>query len=159
MEKRISMIPKTLLAAILVTANVVSSTASWAQIMHPVKWSYAAKITGPNEAVIFLRATIDEGWHIYSTYQKDGGPVKTSFMFGPSVDFETVGSLSEPKPITKYEKAFEMDVSYFERQVTFQQKLHLKASQITVKGSLKFMVCNDRQCLPPETIAFSIPVK
>ncbi len=50
-----------------------------AQIMDPVKWSYGAKKTGKNEAVIFLKATIDDGWHIYSTKQKDGGPVKTTF--------------------------------------------------------------------------------
>jgi hypothetical protein len=130
-----------------------------AQILHPVKWSYAAKITGPNEAVVFLKAIIDEGWHIYSAYQKDGGPVKTSFVFVPSVGYSLNGAVSEPQPITKYEKAFEMDVSYFENQVIFQQKVHLKGSQATVKGSLKFMVCNDRQCLPPETVAFSIPVK
>lgn len=153
------MVPKVLTVIILIVFGSILPISSKAQILHPVKWSYAAKITGPNEAVIFLKATIDQGWHIYSAYQKDGGPVKTSFTFSPSPDFEIVGPLSEPKPVTKYEDAFEMDVSYFENQVIFQQKVHLKSKQATVKGSLKFMVCNDRQCLPPETIRFEIPIK
>jgi hypothetical protein len=130
-----------------------------AQILHPVKWSYAAKKTGKKEASIFLKATIDGGWHIYSTAQKDGGPVKTSFTFNPTNEYNLTGTINEPKPITKYEKAFEMDVSYFESAVIFQQKVKLNIANPIIKGTLKFMVCNDRQCLPPETVSFSIPVK
>lgn len=129
------------------------------QILHPIKWSYAAKKTSKNEAVIFLKATIDEGWHIYSTVQKDGGPIKTSFLFTSSKDYDLIGTVSEPKPVTKYEKAFEMDVSYFENSVIFQQKVRLKAANVTVKGTLKFMTCNDKQCLPPETVSFETPIK
>jgi len=129
-----------------------------AQILHPVRWSYAAKRINATEAVILLKADIGEGWHIYSAYQKDGGPVKTSFEFTPSADYSLAGGISEPQPVTKYEKAFDMNVSYFEKQVIFQQKIHLKAKQVLIKGNLKFMVCNDRQCLPPETVSFSGPV-
>jgi hypothetical protein len=52
-----------------------------------------------------------------------------------------------------------MNVSFFEKSVIFQQKVKLKAGQATVKGTLEYMTCNDKQCLPPETIAFSIAVK
>jgi len=159
MKKENSVVQKTIVGVILLAFGLILSKESDAQVFHPVKWSYASKKTGPNEVVVFLKATIDQGWHIYSAYQKDGGPVKTSFTFSPAPDFELAGPLSEPKPVTNYEKVFEMDVSYFENQVIFQQKVHLKKGQVTVKGSLKFMVCNDRQCLPPETVTFSIPVK
>ncbi|MFI5160464.1 MAG: protein-disulfide reductase DsbD domain-containing protein [Sphingobacteriales bacterium] len=133
-----------------------------AQILHPVKWSYAAKVTGPNEAVIFIRATIDQGWHIYSTAQQEGGPIKTSFSFKTSKNYMLDGSIAEPGSVTKYEKAFEMNVSYFENVVTFQQKVSLKAStpdKYIVNGTLRYMVCNDHQCLPPEDVSFSIAVK
>ena len=138
-------------------ALIMMSSALKAQILTPVKWSYAAKKTGKNEAVVFIKATIDDGWHIYSQTVKDGGPVKTSFTFSPSTAFTLVGNTIEP--ITRNEKVFKMDVSYFEKSVIFQQKIHLNSGLATVKGTLEYMTCNDHQCLPPDDIDFSIAVK
>ena len=67
----------------VMTALLISAS-SYSQILNPVKWSYATKKTGSNEAIIYLKATIDKGWHIYSQQLADGGPVKTSFSFSPS---------------------------------------------------------------------------
>ena len=52
-----------------------------------------------------------------------------------------------------------MNVSYFEKSVIFQQKVKLTGANATVKGTLEYMVCDDSQCLPPETVEFSVPVK
>jgi hypothetical protein len=52
-----------------------------------------------------------------------------------------------------------MNVAYFEKSVIFQQKVKLNRGTTTVKGKVEYMVCNDRQCLPPEEVEFSIPVK
>jgi DsbC/DsbD-like thiol-disulfide interchange protein len=135
------------------------STGLFAQILTPVKWSYAAKKISKTEAVLLLKASIDNGWHIYSTQQKDGGPIKTSFTFTPSKDYVINGAIAEPKPTTKFEQAFKMNVSYFEKAVIFQQKIKLKKDQTNIKGKIEFMVCNDKQCLPPDDVDFSIPVK
>src|ERR1700744_2674451 len=143
---------------LLITVLMVSAGA-FAQIEAPVKWAYAAKRISPTEAVVFLRATIDDGWHIYSVNQKDGGPIKTSFTFPASKDYVVEGKPSEPAPVTKYEPTFKMDVSYFEKTVTFQQKIKLKTAGATVvKGSLEYMTCNDHKCLPPDDVDFTIPV-
>jgi len=106
-----------------------------------------------------LKATIDNGWHIYSQNVKDGGPVKTSFTFKASPDYSLVGGTAEPKPVTRREETFHMNVSFFENSVMFQQKVRLKKGQATVNGTLEYMTCNDRQCLPPEDIDFSVAVK
>ena len=140
-------------------ALIIMGSTLKAQILTPVKWSYAAKKTGENEAVLFFKATIDNGWHIYSQTVKDGGPVKTSFKFSSSTAFTLVGKTIEPTPITRNEQVFKMDVSYFEKSVIFQQKIHLKSGKATVTGSLEYMTCNDHQCLPPEDIDFTIDVK
>jgi len=134
------------------------SAASYAQIESPVKWSYAAKKLNNNEAVIFLRATIQDGWHIYSLNVGDGGPIKTSFKFTPSKEYALVGTVAEPSPIKKYEDAFKMNVTYFEKTVTFQQKIKLKGSVSVIKGQLEYMTCNDKKCLPPEDVDFSVPL-
>ncbi len=142
----------------IMTGLLLSLTAS-SQILKPVKWSYAAKKTSAKEAVVYLKATIEEGWHLYSQTVPEGGPVKTTITFSPDKSFSLVGKTVEPKPITKHEAVFNMDVSYFESSVIFQQKVKLTGAGATVKGTIEFMVCNDSQCLPPETIDFSVPVK
>ncbi|MDB5134818.1 MAG: sugar transporter [Mucilaginibacter sp.] len=135
------------------------SAGAYAQIEAPVKWSYAAKRINKNEAVILLRATIQDGWHIYSLNVKDGGPIKTSFKFTPSKEYALVGNTTEPTPVTRYEDAFKMNVSYFEKTVIFQQKIKLKSDKVTaIKGQLEYMTCNDKKCLPPEDIDFTVPL-
>jgi len=145
----------------ITTTLVLSSIAlaTRAQILTPVHWSYGAKKLNNSEAVVFIKATIDDGWHLYSQYVKEGGPVKTTFTFPASPEYTLVGKTIEPKPITRNEPVFKMDVSFFEKEVIFQQKIKLKAGQATVKGTLEYMTCNDHQCLPPDDIDFSIPVK
>lgn len=130
-----------------------------AQIQSPVKWSYVGKKTSSTEAAIYIKASINNGWHIYSINQKEGGPNKTVFSFTPSKDFDLIGKVIEPKPITKFEEVFDMNVMYFEKSVVFSQKIKLKAKQVTVKGKVEFMVCTNKECLPPDEVAFSIPVK
>jgi DsbC/DsbD-like thiol-disulfide interchange protein len=144
---------------LLLITLLTLSAATFAQIEKPVKWSYAAKRVSSTEAVVFLRATIDQGWHIYSQNVKDGGPIKTSFTFAPSKEYALVGKTAEPTPITKYESVFSMNVSYFEKTVTFQQKIKLKsANAASVKGQLEYETCNNSKCLPPEDVDFDIPL-
>lgn len=147
---------KKIFAAIIlvVTVNCLS-----AQILHPVKWSYAAKRIGKNEAVLFLKATIEDGWHIYSAYQEASGPVKTAFVFTPAKDYILMGNVTEPAPVNKFEEAFNMQVKYFEHSAIFQQKISLKSAHPVVSGKLTYMVCNNQKCLSPEDLEFSIPVK
>ncbi|MFC4209809.1 protein-disulfide reductase DsbD domain-containing protein [Pedobacter lithocola] len=132
---------------------------AYSQILKPVSWSYAAKRTGPSTATIFIKATMDQGWHIYSQFVKAGGPVKTAITFPVHNTYSLIGPTIEPKATTKYESSFKMNVSYFEKSVVFQQKMKLKTMPVYVKGRVEFMACDDKQCLPPEEVDFSILVK
>jgi len=135
------------------------SVTTYSQILKPVTFSYAAKKTSPTEATVYIKATIDQGWHLYSQFVKDGGPVKTTFTFPSSKTFTLIGATTEPKPVTRFEPTFNMNVSFFQNSVIFQQKVKLTGKDVIVKGNVEFMVCNDTQCLPPEQVEFSIPVK
>jgi len=129
-------------------------------IEHPVKWLYAAKKINSQEAVLLIKATINTNWHIYSLNGGgEEGPVKTSFTFTPSSEYNLDGKIAEPMPVTHFEKAFNMNVSYFENSVVFQQKIKLKSSQAPIKGSLEYMACTNQKCLPPEEVDFSILIK
>lgn len=144
---------------LILTLVLFSAVGAFAQLENPVTWSYVAKKTSKTEAIVYVKATIDEGWHIYSQTVKAGGPTKTIFTFSPSKEYTLVGKTIEPKPISTYEKTFKMNVAYFENEVVFQQKVKLNKGQTTVKGKVEFGVCNDHSCLPPAEVAFSVPVK
>ncbi|WDF55836.1 protein-disulfide reductase DsbD domain-containing protein [Mucilaginibacter sp. KACC 22063] len=129
------------------------------QILTPVHWSYAAKRLNDKEAVIFIKATMDKGWHVYSQTLQKGGPVKTTITFEPSKKFQLNGKTEEPAPVTKFEKVFNMEISYFADEVIFQQKIKLKTNgPVTVKGNIHYMTCNDEKCLPPDDAAFTVRV-
>jgi thiol:disulfide interchange protein DsbD len=145
----------TLVFAMLLFAALGAS----AQIETPVTWSYAQKKISNTEAVVYIKATIQDGWHIYSQNVKPGGPVKTTIKFNPSKEFTKVGGTTEPKPISKFEKVFDMNVGYFEKSVVFQQKIKLTKPTASVSGTIEFMVCDESRCLPPDEIKFAVVVK
>ncbi|WP_377612520.1 MULTISPECIES: protein-disulfide reductase DsbD domain-containing protein [Olivibacter] len=147
-------IKRLLLSAFFITVSLTAQS----QILKPVKWSYAAKKINASEAVLYLKATIDDGWHLYSQHIAEGGPIKTSIKFAPSSSFTLIGKTIEPKPTTTFEKVFNMKVSFFSKQVIFQQKIKFKPGATNVKGSIEYMVCDDKQCLPPEEVSFTIPL-
>ncbi|MFM6976021.1 MAG: cytochrome c biogenesis protein CcdA [Sphingobacteriaceae bacterium] len=130
-----------------------------AQIEEPVKWSYAAQKISEGDANILIKAQIDKGWHLYSQFIEEGGPIPTSFKFSPSADFKLIGKVAEsPKAVAAFDNNFGMKIAWHENSATFTQKIKTSKSKLTVKGVLEFMVCNDRKCLPPTEVEFSIPV-
>jgi len=51
---------------LLITAVIFAVTGAFAQIHKPVKWTVASKKLNNNEAVVYVKGTIQNGWHIYS---------------------------------------------------------------------------------------------
>lgn len=148
---------KKLIIALLLLSSVQFVQA---QIVKPVKWSYAAKKVSATEAIVYLKATIDKGWHMYSQNMADGGPTKTVFTFAPSAQYALVGKTLESKPIAKFEKMFNMQVKYFENEAVFQQRVKLKSkNQLSVKGSVYFGACDDTTCTAPEDVPFNVVIK
>ena len=136
-----------------------TSLGAFAQLDDTVSWSYVAKKTSATEATVYVKATIEDGWHLYSQNVKPGGPNKTIFTFAKSKNYTLVGATTEPKPISKFEKVFNMNVPYFADEVVFQQKVKLNKGAKSVKGKVEFMVCNNSKCLPPSEVEFNVPIK
>lgn len=130
-----------------------------AQIMNPVNWSYSAKKTGDKTYELHITANIDGNWHLYAQDAGEG-PEPTSFAFtaNPLVVFD--GKVAELGNLEKsYDKNFNSVLKYYAKKVDFVQKIKVRSSIATVvKGTVTYMVCNDRQCLPPRDVPFSIKV-
>ena len=127
----------------------------------PYTWSFTAKKISNNVFEIHCSATLTDPWHTYSQFTPAGGPVPTKFSFQKNPLYTIDGAVVENGDLkTRFEKAFGIDVKYFEGNVDFVQKLTLKANTKTnCSGAVTFMVCNDTECLPPFTQKFSVALK
>ncbi|MBC7745593.1 MAG: thioredoxin family protein [Flavobacterium sp.] len=130
-----------------------------AQIFDPVKWSFGSKKVNDKEADLIITAKIEPGWHVYSQFIGEGGPIPTSFNFNPSVDYKLVGKVTEsPKAESAFDETFDMQIAWHKNEVTFAQRVKLTKPQTNITGKLEFMVCNDERCLPASEVEFNIPV-
>ncbi len=128
-----------------------------AQVENPVQWSFSAQPSGNKQYVVHLTATIQNKWHIYAQDAGEGpAPTVVTFALNPLVQLE--GSIQEiGKLETVFDKNFNSNLRYYSNKVDFVQKIKIKSSASTIlKGTIGYMVCNDRKCLPPKEIPFSI---
>lgn len=133
---------------------------SFSQVLNPVKWTYSVKQIDDANAELIFTAKIDKGWHLYSQYMEEGGPIVTNFIFNKDKNYALNGKTSEPKPESEYDDMFKMTVKYFNSQAVFKQKIKiLSKTDFTVKGNFEYMVCNDGSCIPFSDNSFEFKVK
>lgn len=126
-----------------------------AQIQEPVKFKTEWKNVSATEVEVVFTATIDPGWHVYSTDLGDGGPISATFNTDKLVGAELSGKLRPVgKEVSSFDKLFEMNVRYFEHTAQFVQKLRLTGGDYQVTGYLEYGACNDENCLPPTQVEF-----
>lgn len=130
--------------------------AAYAQIQEPVKFKTELKNVSATEVEIVFIASIEQGWHVYSTDLGDGGPISATFNTDKLTGAQLDGKLRPiGKEIASFDKLFEMDVRYFEHTAQFVQKLKLTGGDYQVTGYLEYGACNDENCLPPTQVEFS----
>lgn len=131
-----------------------------AQFKEPVKWKYNQKQVDAQTFELAFEATIDKGWHMYSQFIAEGGPIPSSFEFKPNKAYQKVGKVEEiGKAINTHDPVFDMPLTFFENKVVFVQKVKLLSPEATVKGTFITMACNDRECLPPDERDFTFTLK
>jgi len=141
-----------IIAVLLLTINVFS------QIYEPVKWSFKLNTTSATTADIQLKATIDEGWHLYGLNIPQGGPKATSIVFDNIKNAEKIGEIQAPSKLHKaHDVNFDMDLNWYADEAIFVQKIKFKdPSSVKINGYVEFMSCNDESCLPPTKTAFNL---
>lgn len=142
-------------------ALLVFSLQLSAQIYNPVNWSTEVKSLEDGTFDLLIHAKIDQGWHLYAQDLPNAdGPIATEFSFTETKEFSLNGGVTEPKPITKYDPNFDMDLNFFEHSVTFKQNITSNSPAAhSIEGEVFFMVCDEEKCLPPEYVSlnFNIP--
>ena len=137
---------------LIMLAALVGLTAR-GQIMDPVHFTSQLKMLGGEEAEIIFSATVDDGWHVYSTDMGDDGPVSATFNAVKMDGAEPVGKLKpRGKVIKEYDKMFGMELRFFEHQAAFVQKIRFTKPRYTIDCYLEYGACNDEMCMPPSQV-------
>lgn len=126
-----------------------------AQILEPVKWNITEQKVDESTLELHFKATIEEGWHLYSNQLPDGGPLATEVTYTTLEGVELSGELaSNKKSEEEYVELFSMVLNFFEKEVTFVQRLKILSPDYKIEGAIRYMGCNNLTCLTPTTEEF-----
>ncbi len=146
-------------STLLFSIMVLFFAVSYAQMENPVKWSFSAKKIADKTYELHITASIDGNWHMYAQDAGEG-PEPASLSFTNNPLFKLEGKVRESGKLEKsYDPNFKSTLKYYSHSVDFIQKIKLRSTATTLaKGTITYMVCNDKKCLPPKEVPFSIQV-
>jgi thiol:disulfide interchange protein DsbD len=133
------------------------------EIPNPVSFTITQHPDTVKAGEIFqvtVKAIIEDTWHLYSIQPVVDGPIPTSFSSG-SDSFFLAGDITESEPDINFDPNFNMDIGWHDNEATFYLPLAF-ASTIsgpsTIVINVRFMVCDDKMCLPPTTRTLVQPI-
>ncbi len=139
----------------LTTALFLTFVATVYGQQNPVEWSFSLGESGGTHAVL-AEAKVADGWYIYSQFLDDGGPIPTSFNLQ---GMELVGDPTESgDKISGFDEYFSMDVTKYAKQASFSQGFKVSDDTDQVVGTIRFMACTNKKCLPPTNVDIVLPI-
>jgi len=130
-----------------------------AQIVNPVKWSSRVEKISDAEFNLIMEGKIEDGWHMYSQFTPENGPLPAEFKFeNAKGNYELIGKVKESPYKKQFNEVFEVDEYYFEKKVTFTQKVKITNPKLTsIKGKIDFQVCKEVCINQDNTFNFALP--
>lgn len=127
-----------------------------AQVGQVVDWSFSTKQISTNEFDLIIDAKIQDHWHLYSQYlESNDGPIATEIKIESEGFVEVIGKTEESGTLKKeHDPNFDMVLSYYAHDAKFVQRVKINEMDSLVKGYIYFMVCDEKQCLPPSYVDF-----
>jgi thiol:disulfide interchange protein DsbD len=135
---------------------------SVAVAQNPVSWAFSSKKVSANVYELRLTATMQPGWHLYSQNQPaDAVAQPTSFVFNSHPLLALDGKVKEVGKLEKFhDPKLEVSANQYSGKVDFVQVVKVRGNAKTnVTGKLEFQTCDDKKCLPPKTVPFSIALR
>jgi thiol:disulfide interchange protein DsbD len=130
--------------------------------LNPVTWSFTANKVSDKTYEIHMKATIQTNWHLYSQKQPDNAiAIPTKFTITPNPIFKADGKINEIGKMELMKDAtLGISANQYSNSVDFVQKIKLKANVKTnFSGKVEYQTCDDKKCLPPKTVNFSVAIK
>lgn len=146
---------KLLFVASFIAGTFVAS----AQLANPVTWSFSAVKVSDKVYEIHMKANIQNGWHLYSqTQPADAVNMPTEFTINANPLFTREGKIKEIGKMELMKDAtLGISANQYSNTVDFVQKVKLKSNVKTnFTGNVEFQTCDDKKCLPPKKVNFTI---
>lgn len=144
-------------ASVFMVASQLNS-----QIPDPISWNFSTKKTGDKTYEILLTANIQSGWHLYSQVQpQDAIAIPTDIKFKANPILSLEKNIKEVGKMEKFhDEVLKVSANQYSEKVVFVQVAKLKANAKTnISGSVEYQTCDDKKCLPPKTVNFSVAIK
>lgn len=144
------------IAAFTLTAITVNAQ------LNPVTWSFSVKKIADKTYEVHMKATIQNNWHLYSQKQpEDAIAIPTAFTISPNPLFTLDGKIKEiGKMKVMKDATLGVSANQYANTVDFVQKVKLKTNAKTnFNGNVEYQTCDDKKCLPPKKVNFSIAIK
>ncbi|MFN8353857.1 MAG: cytochrome c biogenesis protein CcdA [Spirosomataceae bacterium] len=138
---------------------------AFAQIQTPVKWTFSMskeQVKVGETVDLLFTATIDKGWHIFSTDQNpDVGPIPSEIKLIASKDYQLVGKIQIPANVVKkQDEIFGGEVRILEGKGVFKQTVKILKANPVIEGKCSSQACqDDGVCIPPKSTEFKFEVK
>lgn len=129
------------------------------QILDPVKWTSRTEKVSDTEFNLIFEGTIDDGWHVYSQFTPDGGPLPIEMTFkNQKGNYNLLGKTAESETKRQYNDVFEVDEVYFSKKVILTQKIKaINAKGFKVDSKIDYQVCKEVCINQNKSFTFVIP--
>lgn len=149
----------------LVSLLLPLCTLTFAQDKSPVRWTMTVEpvqVRGGMALHARLAAAIDQGWHLYSMKELDGGPIPTRIAVPEGQPFRQAGSVEASRPVERQDETFGMAVESYEDSAEFvvpvEAAKSVPAGDAELQVSVRYQLCDDKICLPPRTVRLTAKV-
>jgi len=111
---------------------------------------------------VAIELTLSEGWHVNSNKPLDEFLIPTVLTFAEDPAYAVEKVIYPEHKLIQF--SFSPDkVAVYEQQFVLGAVVKLAAdlspAERTLKGTLQYQACNDKQCAPPAKLAIEIPLK
>lgn len=127
-----------------------------------ISWNFSSKKVADKTFELHLTADLQSGWHLYSQTQPDDAvAVPTGIKFNSNPLLKLEGRIKEVGSLEKFkDEKLGISAHQYSRKVDFVQVVRLKRPVKTnLNGSVEYQICDDKKCLPPRIVQFSVPIK
>ncbi|HEX5171102.1 MAG TPA: cytochrome c biogenesis protein CcdA [Cyclobacteriaceae bacterium] len=125
------------------------SSDALSQVLKKVHWitEISRQEAKPGDQVeLIFKASIDDGWYIYSVDFGDCGPIPMTLTFNQQDGFELVGKLRAINDKTKHDAIFGCDVRIFEHTGEFRQTIKILSGKASsINGTFEGQVCSEKE--------------
>ena len=147
---------KNIILVLLITLGITTTEAQ-----TPVSWNFTTKKVDSKTYELHLTAVLQSGWHLFSQTQPDDAiAVPTGIKFNTNPLLKLDGKIAEVGNLEKFKDSkLGISAHQYSKKVDFVQVIKLKAvAKTNISGSVEYQTCDDKKCLPPKTVNFTVAI-